>query len=1270
MLKAIIEFSLRNRFLVLAGTVALIFGGVFALRNIPLDAIPDLSDTQVIVYTEWPGQAPQIVQDQVTYPLTTKMLSVPSAKVVRGYSFYGFSFVYVIFEDGTDPYWARSRVLEYLSGLAGSLPAGVAPRLGPDATGVGWAFMYALNSPKHDLAELRSMQDWFLRYQLSSVEGVAEVASVGGFVKQYQISVDPQRLRSYNLSISEVAMAVQKSNGEVGGRSLEMAEKEFILRVKGYVQGVEDLRKIAVGRGPGGTPILLGEVANVQLGPDMRRGIAELNGEGETVGGIVVVRYGVDARKVIAAVKERLDQAMKSVPEGVTYTITYDRTDLIERAVKTLQEKLIEECIVVAIVCVLFLLHFRSALVAIVILPIAVLASFIIMFGQGISSNIMSLGGIAIAVGAMVDAAIIMIENAHKHLERDRGKKPHWDIIRDASIEVGPTLFYSLLVITVSFLPVFTLQAQEGRLFKPLAFTKTYSMAAAALLSITLAPVLMGFFIRGKILPEERNPVNRFLIWVYHPLLDLVIKFRWAVIIAAAVIVGWVFFPWNAIVARVLPEGPVKTWAFKLGKLFPYQNLGSEFMPPLYEGDLLYMPTTFPGLSPTKAREVLQQTDQIIRTFAEVHQVFGKIGRAETATDPAPMDMIETTIMLKPEKEWPEVDILDENGKVIAHRRRTPDELTAAMNSAVQIPGLTNAWTMPIKTRIDMLATGIKTPVGIKVAGPALPELERIAGQIEVLIHRVPGTSSVFAERVMGGNYIEFDIDRDAIARFGLTVGDVQEVLQVALGGMPLTTTVEGLERYGVILRYERDYRDNLEALREILIPVKSMGNAGMNGTAMNGDKPAATTVTQVPLNQLAKVRVVSAPMGIKSEGAVPNAWIYVDTQNSDIGGYVRSAQNAVNTAIKSGELKLPPGYSIFWSGQFEYMERAHQRLMIVIPLTLIIIIFIIYLNTQSWIKTAIVLLAVPFSLVGAFWMLYLFDYNLSVAVWVGIIALAGLDAETGVVMLLYLDLAYEDWKKGGRLKTTTDLRDAIYHGAVKRVRPKAMTAAVIIGGLMPILWSHGAGADVMKRIATPMVGGVVTSTLMELLVYPAIYFIWRRRGLPKGNVASSGLVSSDDASGHKSPVSRRRRFWLLVIIVVVAVAAGGYYFWKNSSRDASSASASAVGTPFATRSVNGLTVNFYRPDGGLRAGMNDVIVEFLDSAAKQPVDVGAVKFDLEMNMPGMPMHSGGATTPTGEPGRYRAKIKPDMAGDWTARLRYDGPRGQGQLDFKVNVKP
>ena len=1076
MLERIIDFSLKNKFIVLLATVGCVLGGVFAVRNIPLDAIPDLSDTQVIIYTEWPGQAPQIVQDQVTYPIATKMLSVPHNKVVRGYSFYGFSFVYVIFEDGTDPYWARSRVLEYLSSLGSQLPKNVVPALGPDATGVGWAFMYSINSTNRSLAELRSIQDWYLKYQLTSVEGVSEVASVGGFVKQYQVTVDPTKLRAYNLSLADVSMAVQRSNGEVGGRSIEMGEKEFILRVRGYIQGLDDLKKAAVSVSSNGVPVLLGQVANVQLGPDMRRGVAEWNGEGETVGGIVVVRYGANARQVIQEVKKRLDQAMKGLPADVAYSIAYDRSALIQRAVKTLEEKLLEESLVVALVCLLFLLHFRSALVAILILPIAVLISFIVMYAQGISSNIMSLGGIAIAIGAMVDAVIIMIENAHKHLERDGGKKPHWQIIRDASIEVGPTLFYSLLVITISFIPVFSLQAQEGRLFKPLAFTKTYSMAAAALLSITLAPILMGYFIRGKLLPEEKNPLNRFLVWVYHPMIDWVIRWRWTVIIGAGMIVLWVFFPWDRMVTSRLPEGNARAVATKLGRFFPFQNLGSEFMPPLYEGDLLYMPTTFPGIGPTQARQILQQTDKIIRSFPEVQSVFGKIGRAETATDPAPMDMIETTIQLKEEKDWPEVDIHDGSGKVVAHRRRSPDELADAMNAAVQFSGLVNSWTMPIRTRIDMLATGIKTPVGIKVAGPNLAELERVASEIEPVIRQVPGTASAYAERVMGGNYIEFNINRDEIARYGLSIGAVQDVLEVALGGMPLTTTVEGLERYTVNLRYDRDFRENLEALREIIVPTPSGA--------------------QVPLGQLARLDVVRAPMGVKSEGAVPNAWIYVDVKNIDVGTYVRMAQRAVSEALDRGTIRLPSGYSIFWSGQYEYMQRAKQRLMIVVPFTLLIILLIIYLNTRSLIKTTIVLLAVPFSLVGAIWILYLLNYNLSVAVWVGLIALVGLDAETGVVMLLYLDLAYAQWQQEGRMRSQSDLHDAIYHGAVKRVRPKAMTAAVIIAGLLPILWSHGAGADVMKRIATPMIGGVVTSTVMELAVYPAIFYLWRSRRL------------------------------------------------------------------------------------------------------------------------------------------------------------------------------
>lgn len=1090
MLTRIIDFSLKNKFIVVLAAAVMVLGGIYAIKNIPLDAIPDLSDTQVIIYTPWEGQAPGIVEDQVTYPITTKMLSVPRAKVVRGYSFYGYSFVYVIFDDGTDPYWARSRVLEYLSSISGQLPRGVTPTLGPDATGVGWAFMYSINSTNRDLADLRSIQDWYLKYQLTAVPGVSEVASIGGFVKQYQVTVDPTKLRAYDLSLQEVSEAIKRSNGEVGGRSIELAETEFILRGKGYIQTLDDLKEIAVGVGKNGVPILLRDVANVQFGPDERRGIADLNGDGETVGGIVVVRYGANAYQVVQDVKQRLAQAMKSLPPDVQVTVTYDRTALIDRAVSTLEEKLIEESLVVALVCLAFLLHLRSALVAIIILPVAVLMAFLVMDGQGISSNIMSLGGIAIAIGAMVDAVIIMIENAHKHLERDQGKKPHWQIIRDASVEVGPALFYSLLVITVSFLPVFTLQEEEGRLFKPLAFTKTYSMAAAALLSITLAPVLMGWFIRGKIPKEEKNPINHFLIWLYRPVVNFAIRCRWLVLVSGAVLVGWVFFPWNSLVAH-MPSGRAQTLAFSAGKLFPYQSIGSEFMPPLYEGDLLYMPTTFPGISPTKARQLLQITDRIIKSFPEVKTVFGKAGRAETATDPAPLDMIEATIQLKPEAEWPVVDIKDDDGKMIAHRRRTPDELVEALNDAVEIPGLNNAWTMPIKTRIDMLSTGIKTPVGIKIAGPDLATLQTIGEQVEAVVRQVPGTSSAFAERVMGGHYIEFNINRDAIARYGLTIADVQDVLSVALGGTPLTTTVEGRQRYTINLRYDRDFRSDLDSLkRDIVIPT-----------------PAGA---QIPLGELADIEVVDGPMSIKTEGAVPNDWVYVDIHDVDIGTYVQNARHAVNTAIASGQIQLPPGYNIFWSGQYEYMQRARERLLMVVPLTLLIITLIIYLNTRSPLKTVIVLLAVPFSLVGAFWTLYLLHYNLSVAVWIGIIALAGLDAETGVIMLLYLDLAYDEWKQKGLMRSLADLHEAIYHGAVKRLRPKIMTASVIIAGLAPILWSHGAGADVMKRIAAPMIGGIITSTICVLVIYPAIYYLWRSRGL--------GGVSRKEEAAQDSP--------------------------------------------------------------------------------------------------------------------------------------------------------
>ncbi len=1034
MFEHIIDWSIRNKFLVLLGTLILAAVGFYALSQTPLDAIPDLSDVQVIVYTEYPGQAPRIVEDQITYPLTTQMLAVPYAKVVRGYSFFGFSFVYIIFEDGTDMYWARSRVLEYLNYVSGRLPPGVTPTIGPDATGVGWAFMYALKSDRHDLSELRSIQDWFLKYELTSVPGVAEVASIGGFVRQYQITVDPNKLRSYDIPISKIRTAVQNSNSEVGGRLLEAAEKEFMIRGRGYIESLDDIRKIALGVDRAGAPILLGDLAHVSVGPEMRRGLAEWNGEGETVGGIVVVRYGADTRQVIADVKAKLESVRAGLPEGVEIEVAYDRTALIDRAVDSLKSSLTQQFVIVGLVCLVFLFHVRSGIVAIITLPVGILMAFIVVYFQGLNINIMSLGGIAVAIGTMVDAGIVMVENAHKHLARDGGKKPHWQIIADSSKEVGPSLFFSLLVITVSFTPVFTLEAQEGRLFKPLAFTKTYAMAAAALLSITLVPVLVGYWVRGRILPEERHPVSRALIWLYEPVLAFALRFRWPVLLLVLLAL--------AVTAA------------------PFGRLGSEFMPPLWEGDLLYMPTTLPGISITKAREILQQTDKIIKTFPEVHHVFGKIGRADSATDPAPLSMIETTIMLKPESEW--------------RPGMTPEKLTDEMNAAIQVPGLTNAWTMPIKTRIDMLSTGIKTPVGIKIAGPDLTELERLGKEVESVVRQVPGTLSVYAERVMGGNYIDFTIDRDAIARYGLTVRDVQSVIQTAIGGMNITTTVEGLERYPVNLRYSRELRDDLPALRSVLV--------------------ATPAGPQIPLGQFADIRYVIGPPGIKSENAKPNAWVYVDIRNIDVGNYVAAAQEAVEQHID-----VPPGYTIAWSGQYEYMLRAQRRLLLVVPLTLLVILIILYLNTGSVVQAFLVLLGVPFALTGSIWLLYVLDYNLSVAVWVGMIALAGLYAETAIVLLLYLDVAYKDFETRGLMTDRTALMHAIHEGSVKRVRPILMTIATDVIGLLPIMWSTGTGADVMKRIATPLVGGIVTSGVVVLAIYPVVYYLMRSRGLPKG---------------------------------------------------------------------------------------------------------------------------------------------------------------------------
>ncbi len=1028
MIARIIEMSIRNKFLIILATVFVIAAGIFAVVRTPLDAIPDLSDVQVIIFTEYPGQAPQVVEDQVTYPLTTAMLSVPFAKVVRGYSFFGVSFVYIIFDDGTDLYWARSRVLEYLNFVAGRLPKGVTPSLGPDATGVGWVYAYMLESDRHDLSQLRSIQDWFLRYELASVSGVSEVASIGGFVKQYQVIVDPNKLRAYGLPMQKIVMAIRRSNNDVGGKLVEMGETEYMIRGLGYIQDIEDLYNVPLGLDNRGTPILLRNVANVKIGPELRRGIADYNGVGEVVGGIVIMRFGENALQVIEDVKTRLKELRSGLPEGVTVKSVYDRSGLILRAIDNLKHTLIEESLIVALVCVAFLFHFRSALVGIFTLPVGVLVSFIIMERQGINANIMSLGGIAIAIGAMVDAAIVMIENAHKHIERYGRKKPHWDLIADSAKEVGPALFFSLLIIAASFLPVFSLEAQEGRLFRPLAYTKTYAMMGAALLAVTIVPVLMGYMIRGRIRPEAKNPINRFLIWVYHPVIKLVLKAKTMVVLVAMVILAATFYP--------------------------IIHMGSEFMPPLNEGDLLYMPTTLPGISVTKAKELIQQTDRIIASFPEVEHVFGKIGRAETATDPAPLSMIETTITLKPEAQWRD--------------GMTMERLVEEMDKAIRFPGLTNAWTMPIKTRIDMLSTGIKTPVGIKIVGEDLDTLNDLGEQVEAVIHNVPGTLSVYAERVTGGDYLDYRIRREEAARYGLTVGDVQDIIISAVGGMNITQTVEGLERYPVNLRYGPELRDTPEKLKRILVPT-----------------PAGA---QVPIVQLADIRILKGPPVIKSENARNNAWVYVDLTGIDVGTYVKAARRAVQEQVH-----LPPGYSLVWSGQYEYMVRAQKRLAIVVPMALIIIFLLLYFNFKSIGESLIVLLSVPFSLTGGFWLMYVLGYNMSVAVGVGFIALAGVAAETGVVMLIYLDISYGEFKRRhGDGFNRQHLQAAIEEGAALRVRPKMMTVVAIMSGLMPIMWSHGAGSQVMKRIAAPMIGGMVSATVLTLIVVPAIYGLWK----------------------------------------------------------------------------------------------------------------------------------------------------------------------------------
>jgi Cu(I)/Ag(I) efflux system membrane protein CusA/SilA len=1202
-IERVIDGSSRNPFLVFVLTILAGSAGYWALIHTPLDAIPDVSDTQVIISTDWEGRSPDLVEDQVTYPISTRFIAAPKVKFVRGESMFGKSFVYVIFEDGTDIYWARSRVLEYLDSARGSLPEGVNPAIGPDATGVGWVYEYALvdDTGQHSLADLRSFQDWHLRYALESVKGVAEVAPIGGFVKQYQVDLDPNKLAAYGIPLSDVVAKIRLSNNDVGGKIFEVSSTEYYVRGRGYIKGLSDIEDIPL-KVDHGTPVYVRNVGLVHLGPDLRRGVAELDGKGETVGGIVVMRSGENALAVIDGIKRKIREIASSVPPGVRIVPTYDRSQLINAAIATLREKLIEESIVVALVCLIFLWHVRSALVAIITLPIAILLSFIPMHALGLTSNIMSLGGIAIAIGAMVDAAIIMVENAHKQLEhfqeengREPSSKERVEVIISAARSVGRPLFFSLLVITVSFVPVFSLTAQEGRLFRPLAFTKTFAMGFAALLGITLVPVLMMLLVRGKITPEAKNPINRFLIWGYRPFADFVLRFRWLTLIAAAAVLA--------------------------ATVIPFRRLGKEFMPPLNEGTILFMPTAVPGMSIGEATRILQVQDRLLKQVPEVATVFGKAGQAETATDPAPLSMFETVVALKPHDQW--------------RPGMTWEKIIAEMNANLKTPGMANIFWMPIQTRTEMLTTGFRSVLGVKVFGPDLGGIQDLGVQIEKSLTDLPDTRSVFAERTTGGYFLDFTVNRKAAARYGLTVGDVNDVVETAIGGKTIGTTVEGRERYPISVRYARDYRGDLDALRRVLVP--------------------APTGAQVPLGEIADLSYRTGPPSIRDENGQLVGFVFVDVTTGDIDGYVQAASARIAQRIH-----FPPGYYMQWAGQFEYLKSAEKRLAIVIPFTLLIIFVLIYMNTKSVARTAIVLLAVPFSLVGAFWLLYLLHYNLSVAVWVGLIALAGLDAETGVVMLLYLDHAWDKFHAAGRLATPADLHDAIIEGAVQRIRPKIMTVCAILFGLLPIMWSPTtrAGADVMKRIAAPMIGGVVTSAILELLLYPAIYMLWRRRHLPHPD-------------GPEALSTRRRPGrlpWITAVLLAIAVGAG-IYAWQQRGSRASATDGAAAATPFATRTANGLTVTFFKAGDGLTLAENDVTIEFHDAATGALVDVGTVRFALDMNMPGMVMHSGSTVVPGAGVGRYRARIKPDMAGDWTAKLTYDGLRGSADIDFTVNVR-
>jgi Cu(I)/Ag(I) efflux system membrane protein CusA/SilA len=1202
----IIGWCSHNQFLVVVAVLFLIVAGVIAVQRVRLDAIPDLSDVQVIVFTEWPGRDPQLVEDQISYPIVSVLAAAPHVKYVRGQTFFGLSFVNVIFEDGTDMYWARSRVLEYLNQVMGDLPAGIRPTLGPDATGVGWVYEYALvdETGQNSLADLRTLQDWTLRYYLQNTPGVAEVASIGGFVREYQVDVDPDKLLAYRIPLPKLVAAIRESNNDVGGRVIEFGETEYMVKGVGYIKKLEDIEKVVIGGDTNGTPVTVQQVANVHFGPDMRRGVLDLDGKGEAVGGIVVMRYGENALKTIQAVKAKLDAFKPSLPPGVRIVTGYDRSQLILGAIKNLKNKLLEESIIVSLVCVLFLFHLRSALVAILVLPIAILLSFIAMVVLGVSSNIMSLGGIAIAIGAMVDAAVVMIENAHKWLERwnhARAKRDQegdatltpieretasltrLDVVVSAAKQVGKPLFFSLLIITVSFVPVFALEAQSGRLFKPLAYTKTFSMFFAALLSVSLVPILMVWFIRGRITAENRNPLSRFLSWAYRPFVSFVLRFKWLTLLLALVVLGI-------------------TW-------IPLQQIGSEFMPPLNEGTLLFMPTSVPGISITEAKSILQKQDELIASFPEVEHVYGKIGRARSATDPAPLSMTETVITFKPEAQW--------------RAGMTFDKIKDELDKLVRTPGAPAIWWMPIQTRIEMMATGIRSQIGIKVLGPDLGVIQQVAEQIEGLLKKDPYTATAFAERVTGGYYVDFNINRDAIARYGLTVGDVETIIESAIGGKTISWTVEGRERYPINVRYARDLREDLPALRRVLVPTP--------------------TGAQVPMEQLADIRLRTGPPAIRDENGMLGGFVFVDTKGVDLGTYVNRAKKLI-----ADNAKLPPGYFLDWGGQYQYMLKARETLTLVIPLTLLIIFVLLYLNFKNVTEALIVLLSIPFALVGGIWLVWFLGYNFSVAVAVGFIALAGVAAETGVVMIVYLDEAWEHLRQGAAKPTFDGLYHAVMEGAVQRVRPKMMTVCAIIAGLLPILWSHGAGSLTMKRIAAPMVGGMVSSTILTLIIIPVIYFLWRSRGV------------------EASPTEARPvRKLLIASIIIGALVLGGGGWWLWHSLSGPSKPTSVV----TTQTVGPYQFKVLGERAHLRMGDNAIRIEVTDATGK-PADVGSVWFELRMDMPGMAMQAAAQLEKGQSPGVFNGSIRPAGQGEWHASIGYENRQGKDSASFTMSVGP